>query len=352
MLEFIGLQDEKKWDKLVRQFRQYDVYYLPTYTKAFKLHGDGEPLLIYYQGSGVRAINVVMKRDIADHPHFDKLIDKGTLFDLSTPYGYGGFLVEGDWNPQAYGELNQEYSAFCKTSGIVSEFVRFHPILSNQKSMEYLYDIIEWGKTVSIDLNTPDEILSNMVIERRNRIKKAINSGIEIYWGRDKNLFESFVELYRDTMDRDGARDYYYFSTEFYQSILNDLKHHSMIFYARYQGRIISASIVLFGNGQLHYHLAASLKEFSNLAPNCLLLYEAAQWGFENGYKTFHLGGGLGGKEDNLYRFKYGFNKNASNIFAIGRKIFDEGKYEWLLQQLRTLRDYEPKSDYFPLYRG
>ena len=108
-------------------------------------------------------------------------------------------------------------------------------------------------------------------------------------------------------MDKDNAEKYYYFSSNFYQSILNDLPQNAQVFYAVYENNIIAASIILAANGKLNYHLSGSIKEYSNLAPTNLLLYEVALWGCANGYKTFYLGGGVGSGNDNLYKFKKSF---------------------------------------------
>ena len=65
MLRVFGLDDEVLWRDIVKSFARHDVYHLPEYTKAFRLHGDGEPQLFYYESDETRAVNVVMKRDIA-----------------------------------------------------------------------------------------------------------------------------------------------------------------------------------------------------------------------------------------------------------------------------------------------
>ena len=76
-------------------FQRYDVYWLSSYVKAFRIHGDGEPLLFYYCDDDNRGINVVMKRDIAKDKHFTGKLSEGEYFDFATPYGYGGWIVEG-----------------------------------------------------------------------------------------------------------------------------------------------------------------------------------------------------------------------------------------------------------------
>ncbi|MBQ6846150.1 MAG: GNAT family N-acetyltransferase, partial [Oscillospiraceae bacterium] len=83
----IQVNENERWNKLVRAFTKCDVYYLSGYTKAFQHHGDGEPLLIYYEDDEIRGMNVVMKRDIATDMRFKGKIPPNTYFDLITPYG-------------------------------------------------------------------------------------------------------------------------------------------------------------------------------------------------------------------------------------------------------------------------
>lgn len=90
MLTVIGLEQREQWDSIVCSFQKYDVYWLSGYVKAFWIHGDGEPLLLLYEGEKVRGINVVMKRDIAKDSQFAGILEEGKYFDITTPYGYGG----------------------------------------------------------------------------------------------------------------------------------------------------------------------------------------------------------------------------------------------------------------------
>ena len=69
-------------------------------------------------------------------------------------------------------------------------------------------------------------------------------------------------------------------------------------------GEIAAISIFMFCNERMHYHLSASQKKYQSLAPSNILLYEAALWAANNGYKTLHLGGGVGAEHDGLYKFK------------------------------------------------
>ncbi len=108
-------------------------------------HGDGEPLLVSYDGAdGTRGINVVMRRDVGDAPRLKRRVESGRLFDLATPYGYGGWLVEG----QDVEGLFRAYKRWCAKAGIVCEFVRFHPMFANHAACEGLYDVMPLGEVV------------------------------------------------------------------------------------------------------------------------------------------------------------------------------------------------------------
>ncbi len=348
MIEAISLEDSEKWDTVVRSFKDYDVYYLSGYVKAFWVHGDGEPLLLHFLGDKTRAINVVMKRDIGKYERLSSFVEEETYFDFTTPYGYGGFLIEGEDTEQ----LDAEYTDYCRNHHVVSEVVRFHPLLGNQQKAGAIYDTVCLGKTVAIDTGAPEIIWQNFTSKNRNMVRKAQKSGLKTYWTRDVGIIGTFMEIYNATMDKDQAAEYYYFGREFYESILNDLKYNAMWFYTKSEQEIAAISIFLFANGKMHYHLSASRKEYRHMAPTNLLLYEAARWAGENRCGILHLGGGLGAACDNLYSFKKAFNRQSDYDFYLGKKIFCRDIYEELIDFRRREGNFDGESSFFPKYRA
>ncbi|MBQ9756841.1 MAG: GNAT family N-acetyltransferase [Clostridia bacterium] len=340
-----------EWDEIVKSFSKHDSYYLSGYVKAFERNGDGKAMLIYFEDDSpekTRAISVVMKRDISDFQPFSNRLQDNGFFDIVTPYGYGGFIIEGENVRQ----LKEEYEQFCKKEHIVSEFVRFHPILENWNGLDSVYDIVRLGNTVFMDTSAPETIWQNLTSKNRNMIRKAQKEGLKVFWGRDPQIIEQFIQIYNETMDKDSANDYYYFDKDFYESISEDLKHNALWFYSVKDDEIAAISIFLFCNGQMHYHLSGSKRKFSSLAPTNLLLYEAAVWASKNGYKTLHLGGGVGAAEDSLYKFKKAFNRNEDSAFCIGRKIFDNDTYQKLVDFRSEENSFDNNSSFFPLYRA
>lgn len=343
MIKIYNVDQTFFWDEIVKSFPKWDVYYLNGYVKAFMIHGDGMPQLLYYESDDLRAIYVYMLRETSVVAFYDSI----------TPYGYGGVLFDGNISSNAVEIFWKEYLEKMKQLGIVDNFVRYHPVLGNAVPMKAVSTVIDLGHTIAFDLSSPEVIWENIISKNRNMIRKAEKNGIVIKHAKDLSLFTDFMRIYNGTMDKDHAEAYYYFKEAFYESIHRDLYDHYEMFYAELEGKIIAMSIILYGNGQMHYHLSGSLSEYRNLAPTNLLLYQAALWGCEQGFHTFHLGGGVGSGEDNLYKFKAAFNRNSNYQFSIGKMIFDEKKYKELVD-LRAANDssFDSKSSFFPLYRS
>ena len=118
------------WNQYVKSFSNWDVYYLCEYAISLKLHGDGVPLLVCYEDAASRMCFVVMKKDILEDIRFQNNIEKDKLFDLQTPYGYGGPLVDGPFPVHSQQDFLDELFEYCKSEHIVSQFVRFHPLLA------------------------------------------------------------------------------------------------------------------------------------------------------------------------------------------------------------------------------
>lgn len=338
------LEQSDKWDSVVRSFIDYDVYWLSGYVAAFKIHGDGEPLLFYYESESTRGINVVMKRDVAKDNRFEGKLKEGEYFDFATPYGYGGWIIEGE----QCDSLFESYFEWIQSNGIISEFVRFHPMIKNHEKCIKYYDVIQLGEVVHLDLSSPDAIWENITSKNRNMIRKAIKNDVRIYNGRFPKIYEQFRTIYNSTMDKDNAESYYYFGEGFYKSVLDDLSQNAQVFWAEKDNKVIAASIMLSANGYMNYHLSGSLREYSSLAPTNLLLYQAALWGYSNGCKTLYLGGGVGSGEDSLFKFKRAFYKGDLDRFYIGKKTINQERYN----ELVALRREIDNPGFFPAYRG
>ena len=343
MIQIYNIDNSNKWDEIVISFADYDVYYLSGYARSFYVHGDGEPQLLYYTSKDLRAIYVYMRRKTA--------IDG--VYDSITPYGYGGVLFDGEVNEVNLLAFRDEFLQKMQEENIISDFVRYHPVLGNAMCMRFISQVIDLGNTIAMDLTSPEIIWENITSKNRNTIRKAQKNNIQIHYTDDYSIFQSFISIYNQTMDRDNADEYYYFKEDFYKVIYDYLKGNFKVFYATLEDKIVAASLILYANKQVHYHLSGSLTEYRHLSPTNLLLYQVALWGCENGFKTLHLGGGLGSGNDNLYKFKAAFNRNSGLQFSIGKQIFNQEGYNKLVDlRLKENPNFDIENKFFPLYRA
>ena len=345
MLQVYRLNRADEWDRIVRSFREYDVYYLSGYVKnAYRTDGT-EALLFFYEDKELRGINVAVRRDVKELPVFSRIHLPRRYSDLVTPYGYGGWLLEGTGDVSA---LDRAYTAWCRKNNIVSEFVRIHPVIGNERYMEGFYDIIRKGSVVIMDLSSPETVWSNLECNLRSRVRRAREAGLTVSHSNSPEILEEFQTVYRQTMDKVGAADYYYYDADYFRELRKDLPHNMEVFYIRTgDGKIIAATLFLGVNGRLSGHLGGSLQEYLHLNPVCLLHTEAAVWGAENGYRTLNLGSGLGFSEDNLLMSKRDYNRRGLTSHFFGHKVFDPEAYRYLTETAGAGQE----KDFFPAYR-
>lgn len=352
MLKIINFENRTEWDEVVLSFPNHDIYYLSGYLAPFKIHGDGTPILIYYQEERLRAICAFMLRDVSNETWAQGCINKETFFDAITPYGYGGWLFDKTPSKEETATFWKEVKSFMHEHNIIDTFTRWSPWLRNQECLRDWSNIIDLGNTIYMDCTSEESIFQNIKSKDRATIRKAIKNGVVIKHSDDVGLFEKFRHIYNATMDKDNADEYYYFKPKFYEAMAQDLKGQWQIFYAELNGEIIAMSIMLMCNGRIHYHLSGSVMEFRNLNATNLILYETAKYGARHGYKMLHLGGGVGSGEDPLYKFKKTFNKNGDIGFSISKDCFDGDKYSYLIE-LRKKNDptFDSSTSFFPAYR-
>lgn len=324
-----GKNDDKAWNKCVKSFKNWDIYYLYEYAYSFMIHGDGDILLVYFENDDDRFCYVVMQRDIADENRFLGAFEKDRYYDWQTPYGYGGPLADSSITEISQEIFKNEIIEYCEEHHIVSQFIRFHPLLKNYQILPDIIETRYLRDTIFMDTSNSDVIMSNMDSKNRNMVRKAQKKGVNVIKKSIDNIDE-FIPMYNETMRKNGADDYYIFNKEYYDSIC-DMRDNAFIMYAIYDNRPISGSIMYFNDRYLHYHLSGSYTEYRDYSPNNLLLYEAAQWASENGIKMFHLGGGMS-PDDSLFGFKKQFNKNGRAPFVVGRTIFLKEEYVELLR--------------------
>jgi len=357
LLKCSELNDFKEWERLCLSAPHCDIYFFPQYVKIYELNGEGEGYcFVYYKSKNSYVLLPFIKRDINELDIFKDL--KETFYDIISPYGYGGpFIVNnGKINDERFKDgFLEEFNKFCIGSSIITEFCRLHPILENYKFLTGKLDIQKRNETVYIDITQEiNAIWKDIRKGHKSSIKKARKNNVEIIEDKTFEYLEDFLKLYYLTMNKRGAKSYYYFPRALFKNTIKFLNGNVKLFIARYNSKIISASLFMHYGDYIHYHFSSSDPDYLHLCANNLLIYKVALWAKEKGFKFFHLGGGVDAPEDSLFRFKSGFSNNRSTFFTYNR-VYNKSVYEFLckkkIEHEKQNNIQNINIDYFPIYR-
>lgn len=353
MLSVIDIYQEDRWQEWLAGFSEKDIYYLPAYCRVCMEYGDGFPCAAFYEDTNGKVFYVFLQRDISGLPWLGNNSAWAGYSDIVTPYGYGGPLIScrDGRRTELLAAFREEFDRYCRGHKIVNEFIRFHPLLENHPDFTNLN--VEFNRpTIAVDLHLGrDKIWHGMAKTYRNRIRKALKSGITVDFSNTSEDLREFIRLYRLTMDKNNADKYYYFDDQYFKNLRNLLKDHFVIANARIGGETIAAGIILCYESFMSYHLEGSDPEKLHLAPNNLLNFEIACYGIKQGVSLFHIGGGRG-REDSLYKSKKALAPDGVREFWVGWKIHLEKEYrnlENLWKQNNGGRDIN--HGFFPVYR-
>ena len=278
--------------------------------------------------------------------------DLPALYDLTTPYGYGGPVImelEGGGRDRLLEGFDQAFSAYCQKEAIVSEFVRFHPLAGNALDFSGLYQVRHFNRTVGINLaDFDDPFQVEFSKSARKSVRQALKAGLTFELEEYPDSLADFQIIYTQTMDRKEADDRYYFDDAYFQAFIDRMPEAVLKCRVVFEGQVIAMGFFLRSADILHTHLSGTRTDYLHLSPAYLLRYGLVQWGKAQGYQLIHSGGGrTGDPEDSLYRFKKRFGQQTEFDFHIGQRIWDQAMYNRLVE----LTGMEETS-FFPAYRA
>lgn len=322
---------------------------------------------VYVDGQGTVLLPFLL-RDISREPFWSP--DVGPAFDLITPYGYGGPVavwpegaerndapnrwegsqqeVEGR-SPKAEREkvFRDFYKAFAEwahTHDVVSEFVRFSLF---SKARPWYYGTVEHhNDNVVARLDVTKETLWRSFRRKvRYRVGAARRKGLVVEEDDSGTCLEEFIDVYYMTMDRLGAKQFYYFDNLFFRKLIRELPGQFRFFYARNEGQIVASLLVLCGSQRVYSFLSGGKARYFHLSGNDMLQVHSMQWAQQQGYKEYVLGGGLS-RGDGIFVFKEAFAPKGIVPFYTGKMVFDTEKYRLLCKAAG-----KSENGFFPAYR-
>jgi hypothetical protein len=337
----IKLGPNDDWSKFIENFPSLDIYYSQQYVNLLADVEEGIPEAVYFEDENGKVFYPFIKREID--------LKKG-YFDIVTPYGYGGPVIEGE--KSVIKQFYTKFTVYCNDNNIITETVRLHPLLKNDEYLKDVMNVDYIRKTTAIDLTLPlEEIRNNYTTNNKRSIRKAKIEGVEIFVSNNKDDLDIFMNIYYETMNRNSASSYYYFSLAYFYRLMEQTTlSRPFLLFARHNDQIIGGVLLIIGKEFAHYHLGASKTEFLSLRPNNLLFDTMMEFSKSLGLKMLHLGGGYE-ENDSLFKFKSAFTNNNHYKYYIGKNIFNEEVYHELSGTVKKNLLISSASNYFPAYR-
>ncbi|OPY58746.1 MAG: FemAB family protein [Pelotomaculum sp. PtaU1.Bin035] len=345
----LGLQDKEQWLRELEniKYSRPDLHYRPEYCGLFR--GTGEAWLFVYREGDAAVVYPFLLRRVNLIPGLAGKLERD-LYDITSPYGYGGPLASPAAGEGAWDGFYRCFAGYCAENGIITEFIRFHPLLSNHRSLLHHVEIERTSSVICVDLKRPDEeIWAGYERNNRKNIKKAYREGLEVVLEETPAHFNDFVSIYHHTLMRNQAGEFYYFNNDFYDCIHEELKGNFLYAHTLKSGRVISTELLLYNQTYIHSFLGGTLEEFYEYRPNNILKHEVIKWAKSRGISFFLLGGGYR-EGDGVFYYKRSFARGGILDFYVGKKVHDH-EAVIMLEDLMAAKIPRESESYFPGYR-
>jgi sugar O-acyltransferase (sialic acid O-acetyltransferase NeuD family) len=343
---------DPRWTELLSR-AEHDLYHLPEYVEVTARHEGGEPVAVVITDGRNSLMLPLVLRPMA----IAGCLGAPDYRDAISPYGYPHpLLIPSDAPPgEAFVRAAlSELSAAFRERRIITAFVRLHPLLDFPvEEAVALGPIVEHGETVAIDLReNPRQILAGMRENHARWIRKGLRAEHRFCLADSPADIAEFVDIYTENMAYVDASAYYFFSNEYFQSLVERLPGRVHLAFLEIDGERACGMVFSEVGGIAEYHLGGTRSRFRRQSPMVLLTYEVARFAQARDNRVLHLGGGVGGGVDSLFLFKAGFSP-LRFPFRTWRIVADPKAYSQLVNRWeeRAGTAADLPTGYFPAYR-
>lgn len=333
------IRTKAEWDAYVKRAHNYEVYHTWYY---HSLNKEGEAVLFIYEEENLFIAFPLIKRSIIDSSHYD----------MTSVYGYAGPISNIDFKDISVATaqtFKKEFCGFLEAEKCVSAFTRLYPFVNQHHLLEHIGGVYPNGRTIYMDLSMSiEEQRSHYDKRLKRQIKKLREAGYTIKSAVEESEIAAFTEMYHKNMDRLGANKSYYFDQNYFAGLLNANEFENELVLIYDGAEMICGALILVSENVVRNHLSATSEKYLKESPSKLLTDEISLIGRRLGKKIFHLGGGVGGKEDSLFQFKSYFSDLRIND-RIWCYVSDQQIYNELLHKKGI--ELNKESTFFPAYR-
>jgi carbamoyl-phosphate synthase large subunit len=349
--------DDPTWEEWLERVPR-DVFHTAGYHAYSEGSGEGQAYLAVVGNHDRGVAWPYLLRQVNPDDHGAQPIT-----DVNSVYGYPGPLAWGCAPGDAFLDRAwTEIQGIWRAQGVITAFTRFHPILANAAMAQGFRSpgddsidaVVDNGRTVSIDLSLGYQgVRAAYGRDLRREIDRSKAAGLVTEVDTEFAELATFARLYKETMQRLHAADYYFFQESDFRRLRDALPGRMDLILTRLHGEVAAAGLFTEWHGLVEWYLVGTDSTFANLSPSKALVDFAIEWAIGRGASVLHLGGGRGGSDDSLLWFKGRFSPRR-HVFYTGRWILNPALTAELSAARRAA--LEPgtslEPNYFPEYRA
>lgn len=354
---------EAEWTRLILALppQLRDIHYLPQYARIYSESYGYEPSLAVFESGGKFVLQPFVRRPLNVLPFLEG--SDRTFTDIANPYGYGGPLSNASTNAEGrelYARFGDAFGRWCDAEGIASEFASLHPFLAGHQLplVEGVLRPTHEKDVVYLDLSgTQEDLAAGLNRGHRSSVSKARRAGVRVERvdATAANL-ATFDAIYRETMERREAAPRWFVPQAFFANTCRALgPERASLFFAYVGASIECGYLLMHAFDTAYYHFAGTRNAYPEARANNFTLYETACWARSQGFRRYHLGGGVTrDPADSLLRFKAGFSQLRAPLhtyFCVRHRATYEELCERKRGHERNTAGKESASDFLPLYR-
>lgn len=349
--------DHPDWLRTLQGSRA-DLHYWPAYA-AFCCQDEGEQACLFcYEDELGSVFDVKIISSVAFLPFFraSRLQFESHPVDLRSP-GFNGpvFRAPPEHRDPLQSRYRQAVNEFCQRRGVVTEFVRFHPLGGPFHWSEQEQAALHSGSDcLYIDLRQGlDRIYQGYSARHRRASRRAERHAVQMHWvPATSERLADFYQLYQQTMERNRAKSVYALSLDYFLALFEALGSSARLMETRTAEQLVSSSIFWLDQGILWYAYSASDQNWLHTHAHSWGLDRVVEWAVENQLQYFVLGGSFE-PGDSLDIFKRGFTQTSLAVMQ-SRMVHNENLLNLLLEakyRYDQSMGRVTRQDYFPSYR-
>jgi len=348
MISEMIVPSDSRWGDFLEQV-PHDYYHTPQYLELSSRYECGEPIAFWAEDDHGTLLIPLISRQFPEGYRVP-----ANWRDLTSPYGYASPIFLAKSPCASIGRYLEEFIHVSYDLDYVSVFLRLHPLFPLK--FDYLPDrctLVRHGQTVTMDLSLDDDqAWREMRENHRKGIKKLIHGGYQAEMDNGR-YWNDFIRIYRETMKRVNATDFYFFSDSYFEDLKAHFEEKVHLCTVTSPGGELAAAGLFFTSGVVvEFHLAGTAGCHAQKAPSKLMFEHVRRWAREAGCTSLHIGGGVGGGNDSLFNFKIGFSKQVNDFYTMRIIVNSERYTETSLNTGCEEGSIDGTDGFFPVYRS